>query len=96
MYRAGQLPCRATQLPTGTIIVYPEERRSERVALYARVASHDQQADMERQLNRLRDYAAANNLRVSRELSEIGSGLNGHRKKLLAILADSVDNIHSR
>jgi hypothetical protein len=36
------------------------------VALYARVASHDQKEDAQRQLQRLRDYAAANGYRVNR------------------------------
>ena len=39
-------------------------------------------------MQRLRDYAAARGLNVIREVQEIGSGLNGHRKKLLQLLAD--------
>lgn len=88
MYRAGKLPCRAKQLPTGTIIVYPEDPVAGKVVLYARVSSHDQKPDVARQLDRLRDYAAGNGMQVSQEYFEVGSGLNGRRKKLLAILED--------
>lgn len=88
LYRAGQLPHRVEQLPTGTLIVYPEQTASAKVALYGRVSSHDQKADLERQMDRLRQYAAAQGLSVAVEQQEIGSGLNGRRKKLLSLLSD--------
>jgi len=37
---------------------------------------------------RLRDFAAAKGLPVSKEVIEIGPGLNGRRKQLLKLLAD--------
>ena len=96
MYKAGKIPYKTEQLPTGTIIVYPNQRRnSEHTVLYARVSSRDQQLDLERQLNRLRDFAAANNYHISKEVQEIGSGLNGQRKKLLAIQKLSFPPIRS-
>lgn len=58
------------------------------VALYGRVSSHDQMADLDRQMHRLRDFAAAHGLTVGQEVREIGSGLNGHRKRLIRLLAD--------
>lgn len=88
LFRAGQLPCRTMQLATGTIIVYPETEQAVRVALYARVSANDQKDDLKRQTERLKDYAAAKGLNVVVEQEEIGSGLNGHRKKLLALLKD--------
>jgi putative resolvase len=54
--------------------------------LYARVSSGDQVADLDRQMQRLRDYAAVQGLHVVQEVQEIGSGLNGHRKKLMKVL----------
>lgn len=39
-------------------------------------------------MQRLHNYAAAHGLNVTREVQEIGSGLNGHRKNLLKLLAD--------
>jgi predicted site-specific integrase-resolvase len=39
-------------------------------------------------MNRLRDFASARGMVVGKEVREIGSGLNGHRKKLVDLLAD--------
>ncbi len=87
MYKAGKIPHETEQLPTGTIIVYPrKQKKTQKAVLYARVSSRDQETDLERQLNRLRDFAAANNYPIIQEVKEIGSALNGRRKKLLNIL----------
>jgi len=39
-------------------------------------------------MQRLRDFAAAKGYVVAKEVLEIGSGLNGHRRKLSGLLAD--------
>jgi putative resolvase len=89
MWRDGRLPIPAEQLPTGTVIVHPPPAPSaEAVALSARVSSADQKADLERQLGRLADDASRERLTVIRSVSEIGSGLNGHRAKVMRLLAD--------
>jgi putative resolvase len=89
MWRDGRLPIPAEQLPTGTVIVHPPQTPAAGgVALYARVASADQKADLERQLGRLADDASRERLTVIRSVSEIGSGLNGHRAKVMRLLAD--------
>lgn len=87
-FRADILPIPSTRLPTGTILVHPEPQGERGVALYARVSSGDQKKDLERQLARLVQYAAKKNLKVVEATSEIGSGLNGHRPKLLRLLRD--------
>ena len=81
-------PCR--QLPSGTILVdeSPETIR-ETVAIYARVSSHDQKADLDRQVSRLASWVTKNGLTVGKIVSEIGSGMNGKRTKLLKLLRDS-------
>ncbi|MBT9163271.1 MAG: hypothetical protein DDT24_00176 [Chloroflexi bacterium] len=56
--------------------------------MYARVSSIDQKADLERQLGRLVTFADTNELTVTKAVSEVGSGLNGKRRKLLALLKD--------
>jgi hypothetical protein len=58
------------------------------VALYARVSSIDQKSDLERQMERLQDYAAAHGYQVTRMVQEIGSGLNDRRPKFLKLLTD--------
>ena len=89
MWRDGRLPVPAEQLATGTVLVHPPQAQAaESVALYARVSSGDQKADLERQLGRLAEYASKEKLTVTRSISEIGSGLNGHRTKIMRLLAD--------
>jgi len=90
MLKANQMPCKWEQLPTGTIVVYPENIKKEmfNVVIYGRVSSHDQKEDLNRQLSRLRDFASANGYIINKEYSEIGSGLNGKRPKLIKILKD--------
>ncbi len=88
-YKAGTLD--AYQTPTGMILVRdPQMERvgNGRIALYARVSSADQQSDLERQVQRLRDYAAARGYQVAKEVTEIASGLNDSRPKFLKLLAD--------
>ena len=86
-WKAGQLD--AYQLPTGTIIVRESQvAAATGVALYARVSSADQQDDVMRQLQRLRDYAAARGYQVMAEVTEIASGLNDERPKLKKLLTD--------
>ncbi|HEV2457778.1 MAG TPA: IS607 family transposase [Ktedonobacterales bacterium] len=88
-WKQGQLD--AYQTPTGTVIVREPTLpmpTAGRVALYARVSSVDQKADLDRQLRRLRDYAAAKGYAVAREMREIASGLNDHRPKLAKLLTD--------
>jgi predicted site-specific integrase-resolvase len=86
LWKTGQLPLPTEQLPTGTILVHELPTQTGNAVLYARVSSGDRAADLERQLQRLRDFAAARGLHVVEEIQEIGPGLNGHRKKLLKIL----------
>src|SRR5579885_322338 len=45
-------------------------------------------ATRDRQMQRLRDYAAAKGYAVAKEVSEIASGLNDHRPKLSKLLTD--------
>ena len=86
-WKAGQLD--AYQRPTGTIIVREATPSATGVALYARVSSAEQKADVTRQLHRLRDYAAARGYQVVAEVTEIASGLNDERPKLTQLLTDA-------
>ncbi len=88
-YKAGTLD--AYQTPTGIIIVrdkHDEKPLTGRIALYARVSSLEQKEDLERQIQRLKDYAAAKGYQVAKEITEIASGLNEKRPKLEKLLAD--------
>src|SRR5256712_5016065 len=88
-YKAGTLD--AYKTPTGMVAVrdlQAEKPGIGRIALYARVSSVDQRSDLERQVQRLRDYAAARGYQVAKEVTEIASGLNESRPKFLKLLAD--------
>ena len=87
MWKLGQLPIPADQLPTGTIIVHPPITAIEGgMALYAKVSSADQRSDLDRQIARLSEFAALKQLRVVEVVKEVGSGLNGHRRAIIRIL----------
>jgi len=85
-FKAGILPVPARQLPTGTILV-DEPLPLTRTVLYARVSSADQKEDLDRQVGRLRKWAADWGIEAE-VVAEVGSGLNGRRRKLLRLLKD--------
>lgn len=58
------------------------------LGLYARVSSHDQKADLERQVAWPARWAATTGGRVVRVASETCSGTNGCRSKAKRLLAD--------
>ncbi|SIT12934.1 Resolvase, N terminal domain [Alicyclobacillus vulcanalis] len=83
------MPVPFEQTPSGTILVHePEPSTTNAVALYARVSSADQKADLDRQIARLMEFAMEQKLVVVKAVTEIGSGLNGHRPKLMKLLSD--------
>lgn len=85
----GLLPVPARRLPTGTILVdAPPPPRNGTTALYTRVSSHDQRADLERQLARLTEWARRHGYTVGLTEAEVGSGLNGRRRRLMRLLSD--------
>ncbi len=89
-FYAGKMPVPTERTHTGRIMVRIEEPAAtdERTVLYARVSSSDQKADCARQADRLRALAAAHGWANVEVVTEIGSGLNGHRKQLVRLLSD--------
>ena len=67
-FRDGKLPVPALQTPSGTILVQPaaDATLSEDGGLgsYARVSSHDQRTDLDRQVRRLSPWAAVASAQV--------------------------------
>lgn len=77
------------QLVTGTIVIDDEPKSDmtvDKVALYARVSSSENKDNLYSQMERLRNFACAKGYTILHEVSEIGSGLNDERKKLLTLL----------
>lgn len=91
-FREGTLPVPARRVGSRTILVNVEAHTTPQaiggVGLYARVSSHDQKADLERQTARLTAWAVQAGHRMVRVESEVGSGMNGSRVKVRRLLAD--------
>lgn len=83
------MPVPARRLESGTIWVdAPAAEKAGRAVVYARVSSHDQSQDLQRQVARLTAWATSNGHVISDVVTEVGSGLNGKRPKLRRILSD--------
>jgi putative resolvase len=88
-FREGAMPVPARRLPSGTIMVDTVETAVQgQVVVYARVSSAEQKADLDRQVARVTTWATGQDMVVSRVVTEVGSALNGHRKKFLGLLRD--------
>jgi putative resolvase len=91
-FREGTLPVSAERVGPRTILVNIEANSSPSVTggvgLYARVSSHDQKTDLERQTARLSAWAVKAGHRVVRIESEIASGMNGSRARARRLLSD--------
>jgi putative resolvase len=89
-FREGTLPVPAVRVNQRTVLVNPgsSDTPAGGVGLYARVSSHDRRADLDRQVARLSEWAAQANAPVVREEAEVGSGMNGARRKVRRLLAD--------
>ncbi len=56
--------------------------------VYARVSSADQKGDLDRQVARVTEWATSHGYAVDRVVREVGSALNGHRRRFMGLLAD--------
>lgn len=89
-WKDGKLPVPARQTESGTILVdVPPTREGGRTVVYARVSSHDQRSDLDRQVSRITQWATERDLVVDEVVTEVGSGMNGKCLKLRRILADA-------
>ncbi|WP_392839691.1 IS607 family transposase [Streptomyces sp. LN500] len=87
--KEGRMPVPVVQTPSGTwLVTEPAPQAAGRVVAYCRVSSGDQKADLERQVARTVQGATAQGLAVADVVTEVGSGLNGRRRKLHRLLAD--------
>lgn len=63
-----------------------KENKTKRVALYARVSSNDMKDELDKQLERVKNYSITNGYNIVYEFKEIASGMNDHRTKLCKLL----------
>jgi putative resolvase len=60
----------------------------ERVAIYARVSEASHRENLERQAERRTHYCTIRGYQVVKLVTEVGSGVNDSRPKLLSLLRD--------
>lgn len=75
---------------TNRVLIIEDEDKNinDHVAIYARVSSSENKANLARQRERLENYCSARGYKVLRVVEEVGSGLNYNRKKLESLLMD--------
>jgi len=90
-FRAGKLPVPAERVG-GFILVGDlsgaDAPSHTKTAIYARVSSADQKSDLDRQVARVTVWATSNGYSVDSVVTEVGSALNGKRRKFLGLLRD--------
>jgi hypothetical protein len=85
----GKMPVPVRPAPSGTWLVdEPPVGASGRVVVYCRVSSAEQEADLERQTARVVSGTHGLGLAVAEVVTEVGSGLNGRRRKRHRLLSD--------
>ena len=82
------------QLATGTIVIFEDDSEAVKnkilqVATYARVSSSQNKDNLDKQQDRLIDYANAKGYKTLYNIKEIGSGLNDSRPQLIKLLRNS-------
>lgn len=88
-WKQGRLPVKATQTPSGTILVAPEatdSSTSRATWIYCRVSSYEKKDELHRQGERCQEFCHANGWEVVHVTQEIASGMNDSRPKLLKLL----------
>lgn len=93
-FHQGLIPGAYQPVPNGTIfipdtLVEKNESEGEKTVIYAHVSSLEQsKTDLETQADRLYRFCIANGWVVDSIIKEVGSDVNDHRPKLLALLKD--------
>ena len=89
--RAGKFPGRTLVTETGSIFVIDEPEAAggapdNGTAIYCRVSTHERKADLQRQVERCKDFALARGWSVDRIGKEIASGMNDRRPELWKVI----------
>ncbi len=89
-YREGNLPVPARRV--GKLILVDIDgataAQSTRTVIYARVSSHDQRTDLDRQVARLTAWVIGQRMSIDEVVTEVGSGMNAKRRRLARLLSD--------
>lgn len=94
--KAGKIPYKLT--PTGQYDYFPDVVSSEnsdytpkKTVIYARVSTQSQKENLERQVERLKNFCSAKGYVLHEVYKEIGSALNYNRKKYVNLYNQVVD-----
>ncbi|MCW2933003.1 MAG: Resolvase-like [Actinomycetia bacterium] len=88
-HASGRLPVAARKVGGLILVGDPGPRGDAGVtAVYARVSSAGQRADLDRQVARVAAWSAGQGLPVGRVVTEVGPAVDGERRKFLALLRD--------
>ncbi|MBK5249432.1 MAG: IS607 family transposase [Actinomycetales bacterium] len=89
-FRDGKLPVPARKVGGLILVDVPDAASAPRgtTVVYARVSAADQKPDLDRQVARVTAWATGQDIPVDRVVTEVGSALNGHRRKFLSLLRD--------
>ena len=89
MFNRGQIPG-AYKLPSGSIMVPVDNEIAEakpiKTAIYSRVSTPKQKADLDRQITYLSEFCIANGWSIDKIYKEVASGLNDNRPQLNKLL----------
>jgi predicted site-specific integrase-resolvase len=87
-YKAGLLPVKAFQSPSGTILVEPSISSSSDTSawIYARVSSPEKKGDLDRQAERCVEFCRSRGWNIQKIIKEVASGMNDNRPKLKTLL----------
>ena len=88
-FREGKLPVPARRAGRLILVDPPAPAAPSGVTVvYARVSSADQRPDLDRQVARVTAWVTGQDLSVDRVVTEVGSALDGKRRRFLALLGD--------
>ncbi|NNN13366.1 MAG: IS607 family transposase [Acidimicrobiaceae bacterium] len=90
-YRTGKMPVPARRIGNKLIVVGDLESAQPQQGLtviYPRVSSSEEKPDLARQVARVLTRATENGYKIDKAVTEVGSALDGHRRKSLSLLSD--------
>lgn len=87
-YKAGKIDGAYLDDSGHVVVPDPQHKLVGKAAVYARVSTHKKRDDLERQAQRMTQFANAAGLSVAVVVKEIASGVNDSRPKLTALLKD--------
>lgn len=87
-YKAGKIDGAFMDETNHVLIPIYNIEKLKNVALYARVSNSDRKDNLDRQSERLYNFAINNGYIIKHNIKEIGSGLNDQRKKLIKLFSE--------